>query len=315
MAIGGWQHVAAESLTRYNRCVRALSIILVLFACDSGSDKAKTSTASGSAAGSAAVPPPAPDASSRPACDLDGNYRLRFRSNGADGWWLRYKISGGKAELVARDVMELFPQGPLTFVQDGCTGTISGATEHSGNTKLVFTLAPASNAIAGDLSRARGGEDKNGPQTVPVTGRRDVGAIAAPACMKPGIFEITVGKTRWKLAEGRPRMGNCKDMIEMATARVRIEPLGEHLFVDEVGDKNEQSFARGVVKPISDCELGLALEVQDFSFDGTIKLDGDTITGKAKAARYQVFEDGEDGENLWACKTTNAPLAGKRIAD
>jgi hypothetical protein len=291
--------------------VRALPILLLLFACDSGGSKVKTSTTG--SAGSAA-PPPAPDANA-PTCDLTGNYRLRYRSNGADGWWLRFQIAGAKAQLVARDVMELFPQGPLTFTQDDCTGTITGSTEHSGNTKLVFTLAPATNAIAGDLSRTRGGEDKSGPQTVPIIGRRDVGPIDAPACIKPGIFELRVGKARWKLAQGHPRIGDCKDMTEMASARVRIEPLGEHLFVDEVGDKNEQSFSRGKVTKISECKIGLALEIQDFSFDGTLEFDGDTIKGVAKTARYQVFEDGEDGENLWACKTSKVPLEGKRIAD
>jgi len=297
--------------------MRALPIVLALVACDAGKKSGSGSAGSGSAgSGVATLGSAAPVVDAGVACDLAGSYRLRFHSNGADGWWLRFKIADDKAELTAKDVMSLFPQGPLRLSRDGCKATITASNEHSGDTKLVFTLDPATNAITGELSRTKGGDVKNGPETVPIAGRRDVAPLAVPACIKPGVYELAINGAKWKLAEGESRFGTCADMASTAHARVSIELLGDQLFVDEVsGEDNEQSFQRGKLTKINECEYGLALEVTDFSFDGTIKFAADKITGTAKTARYQVFEDGDAGENLWACKTKNAPLAGKRIAD
>jgi len=250
-------------------------------------------------------------------CALDGNYRLRFHSNGTGGWWLRLELRGNSARLAAKDVMSVLPDGPLALTTSDCSATIRGKTDHSGDVTLAFTLDPKTNVVTGLLSRSKGGEPNNGADTVPITGRRDVGAPNAPACIHPGIYELAVGKTKWKLDQGHPRVGTCADFADLAKATVRVEPFGDDLVIDEVDtDKHEQGFARGkVTKHFGDCEYGLDLAIHDFSFAGTITFAGDKLVGSARTARYQFFEDGEAGENLWACKATGAPIEGTRIAD
>jgi len=295
--------------------MRALSIVLILAGCDAG--KTADSRSPGSAAGgsgSAGLGSAAPAIDAGIACELDGNYRLRFHAGLVDGWWLRFKIEGGKAELTTSDVMNVFPKGPLALTQEGCKATVKAFTEAAGNTKLVFTLDPRTNAIVGELSREKGGDERDGPQTVPIAGRRDVGATGAPACIKPGIFKLTVGETNWKLADGKPRSGNCRSMAANARMHVLVEPLGDQVFVDEAAFATyQQGFTRGTVTKISECEIELALESGDFWFEGTITFAGDTLTGTARSAHYRAF-DGKARDNLWSCAAENAPLIGKHVA-
>ena len=256
----------------------------------------------------------APPVAAKPTtCDLSGSYRLRYRSNGADGWWLRFSIKDGKAALTAKDQMDVFDA--LALEPAGCTATITSRTDHAGDTQLAFTLDPATNLVTGQVSRTQTGEG-SAADTVPATGRRDVGPIATPPCLRPGVYSVGIGTTTWKTSEGTPGFGTCADMIAAAQATVRVEMLGDQLIIDEVsGDDHGQSFQRAVVTRHGDCKADVALEVQDFSFDGTVTFAGGTLTGVAKTSHYQVFEDGTAGENMWGCKTTSAPIEGKRIAD
>ena len=295
----------------------ALFVVLVLVGCGKKTEiapapgSASAAVASGSApAGSGSATGSAPAA----ACDLTGKYRMRYRSNGADGWWLRLEIKDGKAELSQKDVMDVLA-APLTTKIEGCKATITSTNEHSGDAKLEMTLDAKTNLVTGSLSRTKSGE-KTPADTVPVTGRRDVGASTAPACIKAGLFEVGIGDAKWKLTEGKSHMGGCKDFTDQAKQKVRVEMLGDELFVDEVsGDANEQSFGRAKLTKKTDCQYDFELGVQDWSVTGTITFDGDKITGTASESRYQVMEDGEAGENLWACTTKNAPIEGKRLGD
>jgi hypothetical protein len=81
------------------------------------------------------------------------------------------------------------------------------------------------------------------------------------------------------------------------------------------GDDHAQGFERATLTRQGDCQVDVALAVQDFSFEGRMTFDSGTIKGVAKTAHYQVFEDGDAGENLWGCTARNAPIEGKRIAD
>ena len=294
--------------------MRAWIAIVVLAACKRDSAREATPEPKG--------PPPiiivTKDTITYHGCNVDGTYRIHFHSNGADGWWLRLAIAGDSAHLTAHDVMSVLPDGPLALTQDGCKATIRSTNDHSGDVTLAFVLDPATNLVTGTLARTKNGEPNNGADTTPISGRHDVGPSNAPACLKAGIFELKIGKATWKLAQGHPSpgAGTCADYTSTAHATVRAELYGDELVIDEVeGEKHEQSFARGKVAKKSDCDYDVELAIQDFSFAGTITFAGDKLVGSARTARYQFFEDGEDGENAWACKAAGAPIEGTRVAD
>jgi hypothetical protein len=270
----------------------------------------------------AAPPPPTPAKVApppAPTCSLDGDYRVRFSSNGTDGWWLPFTIAGGKATVTARVSMFGWDKAgtAMTLAVEGCTAKLAGKSENAGDIGLSFTLDPKTNAITGELTRTAGADEQT-PAKQPVKGRKDVGGLGGPACLKPGVFELHANGT-WKLAEGSPRFGmTCKSMAEPATqAFVRIQPLGDDIVVNEVENSpnHEQAGGSFEVKRLGDCELDVKVGVQDFDFDGKLTLASDTITGTSPEAHYSFMEDGDAGENLWSCKAKNATITGKRIAD
>jgi hypothetical protein len=270
------------------------------------------------------APPPAPApapkvAPAPPPCDLAGNYRLRFDSNGAKGWWFDFTIADGKATLTRKVSMFDLQPGALPFDATDCKGHIALQSSNAGKVELTFTLDPKANTIAGTLTREKGGDDYGTPAKQDVVGRRDVGGLGGPSCLHAGVFKLEAGKTTWKSSEGHARFGmSCKDDNAGITTRlVRIQPFGEEIVVDEVLEDagNPQSFERGEVKRLGDCDLELHLAVQDFDFTAKLTLAGDTVTGTASDAHYQVFEDGTAGENLWGCKAKNVPITGTRVGD
>lgn len=266
-------------------------------------------------------PAPAPQvAPAPPPCDLTGSYRVRFESNGAPGWWFPFAIGGGKAQLTRRVAMFTLEPGPLDFTGDGCTGHIKAHSENAGLVALDFTLDPKANTLTGTLTREKGADDTGSPAKQDIQGRRDVGGLGGPACLHAGVFKLEAGKAKWKLTEGHPRFGlGCAGESGGATTRlVRIQPFGDEIVIDETIEDDRgygQSFERGEVKRLGDCDLELHLEVQDYDFTAKLTLAGDKLTGVAPEAHYQFFEDGEAGENLWGCKAKDVPITGTRVAD
>jgi hypothetical protein len=262
-----------------------------------------------------AAPPSNGSTVAPPTCQLDGAYRIRFRSNGVDGWWLRLSITRGVAQLTAEDAMGVLPQGPLATTVDGCTATIRGTTEHSGDVVVAFALDPARETLSGTLSRTTYGEGSSGADTTPIVGRRDVGPLSPHACLEPGNYELSIGSAAaWKLVAGQPRIGDCNAFANAAFVHVRVEPYGDELVVVEVNDHGVQSFGRAKAALTGDCDATLALAFDDFAVDGTLHFDGSgAITGSATTARYQVMENGTLGENQWACATQHAPIVTKRM--
>jgi hypothetical protein len=268
------------------------------------------------------TPPPSPppangSAVAPPTCRLDGAYRIRYRSNNADGWWLRLSITRGAARLTAEDAMDVLPAGPLATTIDGCKATIRGTNEHSGDVVVAFVLDPARETLTGTLSRTRYGEGSSGADTTPIVGRRDVGPLSPHACLVAGNYELSIGSAAsWKLVQGQPRIGNCNAFADGAVARVRIEPFGDELVVVEVNDHGVQSFGRAKAVLTGDCDATLALAFDDFAVDGTLHFEGSgAITGSAATARYQFMENGTLGENQWACATAHAPIVAKRMPE
>jgi hypothetical protein len=292
-----------------------VALFLVAVACDSGKQgPARTGAGSGSAGSGAAIVQPTP------ACTFDGTYRLRFVSNGAEGWWLYGKVAAGKLEITGGAVEMLgLARGPQPITSDlgTCSFTLAKHTERAGDLKLHVALDPVTGKITGNITRTDTYSVEHEANT-PLTGVRETAPPKLPACLRPGVYELASdGKTRWKLSEGHPRFGlSCNDDSSPITqARVRVSVLGPDIIVDEETDEG-QSFSRGVVKRDGDCAITLAYEKQDFRFAGAhLVFDGDRVSGTADTATYDFFENGEAGENLWKCSAAHVMLAGTRVGD
>ncbi|MEO8549742.1 MAG: hypothetical protein ABI678_07205 [Kofleriaceae bacterium] len=285
--------------------------LALLVGCDSGKQvarQAQTGSGSGSGSGSG--------------CRLDGAYRLRFHSNGTDGWWLMVSIKDGKATIDGGMPSMLgLAVGAIAITIDAkaCSFAIAQHNTRAGD--LHVAIAPEPNgAVHGNITRTDPYGLEHEPNT-PVIGRRDTTPPATPACLKPGVYQLASDpNTKWKLSQGHPRFGlSCKDdSTPITDTHVRISVLGDQLFVDEVGSEApyEQGFARGKVVRDGDCAITLSYEKQDFRFsDAKLVFADDKVSGVAEAATYDFFEDGEAGENLWKCSSKHVKLAGTRVAD
>lgn len=300
--------------------MRALaSSLLLLVACG----KESSSSATGSA-GSGSAPPPAaspgsaaPPAPATPACELAGNYRLRFHSNGVDGWWLRLAVQGKDVKLDGKlDMLGLDEAGAPTTVLDdkACTLTLTKQTKQAGDLKIALNIDGAK--VTGTVTRTANADDKLA--TSPIEGLRETAAPKVPACIKPGAYELKVENVKKWTLEGSPGMGNCKTMADTAHTTVRVEVLGDTLYIDEVtGDKPYgQSFGRAELQRTGECEATIKLEVQDFQLlAAKLTFAGDKVTGKTTDFKYEVFEDGTAGENQWSCTTKDGDVVATRVGD
>jgi hypothetical protein len=288
--------------------MKRIWVVLALAGCDAGKPKPAVTSGSGSAA------PPAST------CVYDGTYRLRFHSNGVDGWWLyltakaeHFAITGGQTKMLGLAV------GPIAVTTKACTVTIAQHTQQAGDLKLAFTVDP-SGTVTGNLTRTDDYGLKNEPNT-PVLGVRETAPTVTPACVKPGVYKLAADpKTKWKLSQGHPSPPlSCNDPMDLSTeAYLRISVLGHELYIDEVDSEvpYEQGFSRGKVQRDGDCAVTVDYEKQDFRFSGLkLVLDGDKLAGVADAATWDFFEDGEAGENLWKCSAKRVKFAGTRVAD
>ena len=93
---------------------------------------------------------------------LAGDYRIRFRTNGADGWFLRFTITGAGAdargEITEGQGMLGVDKGPLTAVAldpSACTLTAKLHGEASDEVALALELDARTGAVKGQMTRAR----------------------------------------------------------------------------------------------------------------------------------------------------------------
>ena len=297
--------------------MRRWLLVVALIGCDSGKQKPE-STAGSAAAGSGATGSAAPGSAAATACDLSGTYRLRFHSNGTDGWWLRLNVKGKDIGVGgATNMLGLDELGPLTptFDDKACVLTLAKQTKQAGDLKIVLNVVGEN--VTGTLTRTANADDKLAIS--PITGRRETTPPKLPDCIKPGVYQLSVTNVKkWK-TEGSPSRGaTCKEMAGTVEPFVRVELLGDTLFVDEASssEQHEQSFGRATVKREGECGATIALEVQDFKLaNATITFAGDKFSGKTTDFTYEVFEDGEAGENMWSCTTRQGDVVGKRIGD
>ena len=304
--------------------MRALaSSLLLLVACGKESSSSSTGSAGSAGSGSTAPPPAAspgsaaPPAPAAPACDLAGNYRLRFHSNGTDGWWLRLAVAGKDVKLSGKlDMLGLDEEGAPTTVLDdkACTLKISKKTKQAGD--LAIALEVKGDKVTGTVTRTANADDKLA--TSPITGLRETAPPKVPECIKPGAYELKVENVKKWTTEGSPGFGNCKTMADTAHTTVRVEILGDELYIDEVTRDAPygQSFGRAELKRTGECEATFSLEVQDFHLMAAkVNFGGGKVNGKTTDFKYDVFEDGTAGENQWSCTTKDGDVVATRVGD
>lgn len=295
--------------------MRGLTVSLLLVACSKEAPKTSAGSSAPVAPPSVAVTaPPAPAAA---ACDLSGSYRLRYHSNGTDGWWLLLTVAGKDVKLGGKlDMLGLDEAGPVSTTIDdkACTLTIAKQTKQAGDLKIALAIDGIK--VTGTVTRTANADDKLA--TSPIAGLRETAPPKVPACIRPGAYDLEIENVKKWTTDGSPRMGTCKSMQHMAATRVRVDVLGDTIYIDEGGGGApfDQSFGRAELKRTSECEATLAFEVQDFHLtEAKITFAGDKITGKTTAFRYEIFEDGTDGENLWTCSTKQGDVVATRVGD
>lgn len=311
--------------------MRVMGIVVVLAALGCGSKKEAAketaggsaaadpwATGSGSGSGSATGSGSAVAAGSADtACNLEGSYRLRFHSNGADGWWLYLTVGRDKDVAITGGrlgMLGLREAGPTEIQIDdkACTLTIAKETQQAGD--LEIALAVAGNKVTGTVKRT----DKYGKPSTPIAGVRETAPEKAPDCIKPGAYTLDItGVKDWK-TEGDPRDGSCKENADMNQKKIRVEVLGGEILIDEVAveDPTEQGFGRAVLTKTADCEYDFSYDVENFTLKKAhIKFAPGSFSGTTTDFTYEVMEDGDEGENLWSCSTNAGTVVGKRIGD
>ena len=306
--------------------MRAWLIGLALVAgCGSKKEAAKETAGSGSAAGSgsgsAAATATVDAAPAAAACDLNGTYRLRFASNGAEGWWLLLdvtggkdaKVTGGKTSMLGLD--EKGAPADIKLDDKACTISIARKTEQAGDLKIA--LAVDGNKVTGTVSRT----DQYGKGTTPIAGVRETSPEKAPDCIKPGKFKIsTSGVKKWLDENGQPGSKECKTFVPADERFIRVSMLEGEVVIDEIGTESEkdsdQSFGRGKVTKTAECEYDLEYLVSEYELKkGHIKFAGDSFSGKTAEFKYEIVMEGDEGENMMSCNAKDVALAGKRVGD
>jgi hypothetical protein len=285
----------------------------------SASGSGSGSTASGSASGSGSAPAAAPVDAAPAGCDLAGDYRLRYRSNGEDGWWLRLNVTGTppKAKLTEDAEMLAVPAGPIDVTADpaACKLVAKTKSEHAGDIQVTFTVDPKTNAVTGQLTRSIKVSDDDSPTAI--TGMRDVGPPKTAACLHPGVFELDLDeKAKWKNTE-RTDKRSCEDApIDALPTYVRVEPFGDTIEINETDIEAphlQQRDAGGKVTVTGDCAYSVSLSDDRMNMDLQLTFAGDQVTGTATHAKVQHVEGGDEAEELWECEAHGVKVTGKRL--
>jgi hypothetical protein len=294
-----------------------------------GSSAAGSSVAAGSppvgsaaapAAGSGAANPGAAAARSD-VCDLAGDYRIRYRSNGDDGYWLRFKVAGTppQATLTSPGLLLELEMGPIATVADtkSCLLTFTAHNGQVGDLKIVLRVDPKTDIVNGEITRTRSIDPGDSPSAV--AGYHDrvpLALDAVDACFVPAIYVLTLDRShRWRNSVRRDTRPCNRAAEDVRPIYVRVEWLGRNLVIDTVENEPpwpEKVFTNETVTRRGPCQVELTL--RDSATDLTAKLTfANQLVGTARIKHQMVVENNE-GEDLWNCETTDLPITGKRVA-
>lgn len=268
--------------------------------------------------------PPTGSAASAPAseargCDLVGTYRLRFASNGTDGWWWRFAVTETNGALSGNlttpiPVLGIEQAGPVDIRRDtsGCAMIVT-ASGTIGDMIATLRLDEPTNKVTGELTRAKP-RDAADQAPAPMSGVRDApGAKPTPAgaCVEAGIYELALDP------KAKYQPDNTEDKCDtrlLDKLRLRLEHLGPELYGDALNKQGAEIPGGLVVKSFKGCDVELEHVGMDESTRVVAKLtfSGTKVTGTATTATYRMLQDGEDGESMWNCTAENVPITGRK---
>lgn len=294
-----------------------LVCVLALAGCGKKSEQTAASAGSGSAgsgsdmsgSGSASAA-----GSGAAACDLAGAYRVRYASNGKEGWWFRFTVTGDKATLDEEASVLALEPGPLDLKLDTakCTLTLGMKSRAVEDATMVLTLDPKTHAVTGTFDRKKATDDKE--KSTKVAGVHDgTTPPKGPACVTRGIYKIEIAKAaKWKnsdASDDRP----CED--PWIAVNFLAEPFGDTVAVSlrEFDAPYKEQWGDDKVTKTGECTADVDLQGEGFKLTAKLTFAADKITGTASLADQQIVEDGDEGENIWNCLAKDAPLEITRI--
>ncbi len=258
---------------------------------------------------------PAPEAARPPApkCVLDGNYRLRFESNGTKGWWFRASVAGDKAKLL-EDVNVLgMKAGDLKVAKDeaACKVTLSGGSSATGDLSIALTHDLEEGTVAGTMTRTQATSENE--KSTMVDGAFDTGEPKSDAeCFVAGIYEFKFDeKEAWKNSDPEDDR-KCDIAPRLASPRVMsFVPFGKGIAAtshESYGDFAEMNAAE--LTRDGECAVTVKMQDSEIVLEAKLQLAADGIKGKASKVTYQIVEDGTAGESIWDCIGNDVTLSG-----
>jgi hypothetical protein len=248
------------------------------------------------------------------ACDLTGDYRLRFQTSERDTSWMRVTgtPAASKTELLAPVAalgLDTRVSPELAAHRASCTLNVA-MTGELGRITAALTLDPTKGHVAGTLVRAAPRDAfEEGP--TPLVGVRDIGAPRTPACLVPGVYRLSVPDGfDWATREGRS--GRCEWTKEGISVLVRIEPFGDTIVIHQLEEADEKEASAGMATVTAEgaCSLKVAICTTLHSIDARRELAGDSIRARASQVRLHVDTD---GDGSWTCGVDDVPLTVERV--
>ncbi len=266
---------------------------------------------------------PAPVAAAVPAavpagCDLRGDYKLRFRSNGHDGWWYRVRLDGDPVRAEFLDEIFVLQDRPgpgqLEVAAAGCGFTVRSRSGLAGEVALTAQLDPGDGTFTGRLTRTRAHAADERDQVV--RGVRERGASAAPACAPAGVYRLSIDpKARWRNVDptdDRPCRGISR---RMGPVLIRVEPLGPALVTTLARPEppHAQAWSLDHTEARGPCAVALGLQDDATELAAEVTFAAGAVRGTARVDHHVVEED-EHGEDLWHCLVDGATITGRLVA-
>jgi hypothetical protein len=288
-----------------------LLALLWIAGCGKKADEAGTGTGTGTAAGTgtgAGTGSTVEDAAAASACELAGDYRLQFRTNGSEGWLLRFSIADGKGTFTEPQVMLGVDRAPLTAVTldaAACKLNVRGSGLSSGEIGLALQVDAKTGAVTGQMTRTKAVSEED--KAVPVAGWRTTGAPTMPdPCYVPGIYKVTIDpKATWRNPDDDR---SCKDQ-QPTDVLVRVEAWGDSVLIDQVDAEppHDQVFGSETVTR-SGCEVALGLVSEAIDLNAQLTFVGGQVMGLVTKATIQVVEETDESEEIWSCALETASV-------